>query len=593
MYNTEDGGRLIYLALPLTIVGVAGMHSGFGSSCQRRICFGLTALFGVVHGLSAQPADLGTASTRSSLSSATLFGVAINTRTKEPVAGAIVILSSPDYKTLSDTVKTDDRGTFVIHDVAAGKYRIACVKQGFSLREYGAPRPLMPGDIFVVNGAGEKGPLTIEMTPSSRVSGRIVDLEKTPLAKLRVELMQFKEFRDEWRLIVVGSRETGSDGTYSFDSIPPGRYYIHTISRALVSARPKRSDARCTVGPKVYGAVYYPGVDTPDSASALIVEEGMPTLVSDLVMELRDSTCAVGRIVFPRGGAEDVRISVLEPDSIVQNTESITETVTIHPSDDFEISAIPAGPYLISLLPQSSATIYQMHQVFLAPTETEMFTLTLADKGRADLSLAGERSDDEDSKIDFSQLVVQFRSRRVIDKVFETHIDAGGHGTQQSLPEDSFTVHLDGLPEHAYLKALQVNGQLLPDTNEAFSPSTEGPTSILLTLSNTAGSLDGLVVGGAPRRQLNATVILMATQGGQDLPVTIKLAAADAAGHFTIGGIPPGDYSVLALGDLEWGSAYDPEVLSRYHSYASHISVAARSGQRITLHLVGASPGPQ
>ena len=50
----------------------------------------------------------------------------------------------------------------------------------------------MPGDILVVNSAEEKGPLTIEITPSSRLSGRIVDLEKTPLARLHVELMQFK-----------------------------------------------------------------------------------------------------------------------------------------------------------------------------------------------------------------------------------------------------------------------------------------------------------------------------------------------------------------------------------------------------------------
>ena len=180
-------------------------------------------------------------------------------------------------------------------------------------------------------------------------------------------------FRGEWRLVVVGSRDTVSDGTYSFDSIAPGRYYIHTFPRAVVRARPKRSDARCALGPKVYGAVYYPRVDA-DSASALIVDEGLPTVVSDLVMEPRDSTCAVGSIVFTRGGAEDVRISVLEPDSVVQNMENITETVTVQPSKDFRISAIPAGPYLISLLPQSSADLYQMHQVAPMPTATDTFT---------------------------------------------------------------------------------------------------------------------------------------------------------------------------------------------------------------------------
>jgi hypothetical protein len=560
-----------------------GLQCSSRSSAQRLACLALTALLGTVQGLSAQQM----------LNSSTLFGLAIDTRTKGPVAGAIVILSSPDYTTTSATVKTDDHGIFVIHDVAAGKYRIACVKQGFSLREFGAPRPLMPGDILVVNSAEEKGPLTIEITPSSRLSGRIVDLEKTPLARLHVELMQFKEFRGEWRLVVVGSRDTVSDGTYSFDSIAPGRYYIHTFPRAVVRARPKRSDARCALGPKVYGAVYYPGVDAADSASALIVEEGLPTVVSDLVMEPRDSTCAVGTIVFPRGGAEDVRISVLEPDSVVQNTESITEIVTIHPAEDFEISAIPAGPYLISLIPQNSADLYQMHPVALMPTATDTLTLTVADKGRADLLLARERRDDEDHEIDFSQLVVQFRSRRVIDKVVDIHLDASGHGTQEGLPEDSFTVHLDGLPEHTYLKAIRVNGELLRDTNEAFVSGTDGPTSMLLTLSNDGGSIDGIVVGDDPRRQLNATVILMAAQGGRDLSTPIKLASPDAAGHFTIGGIPPGEYSVLALGDLEWGSAYDPGLLSRYNSHATHVSLAGRYEQRITLHLIRASSSPQ
>jgi hypothetical protein len=563
-------------------------RGNYVSGFRRLVCLVAAVLLATAHALSAQNVDPGPEGPQSLPNSCTVFGFAINARTREPVADAIVILSSTDYETMSAPVKTDDRGAFLIHGVAPGKYRIASVKQGFSLREFGAPRPLMAGDVFVVNGGEKKGPLNLEMTPSSRLSGRIVDLEKTPVAGLRIELMQFKAFRDEWHLVSIGTRDTAEDGGYSFDSISPGRYYIHASPKAFIHPRPRAADARCASGPKSYRALYYPGVDTPDSASALIVEEGIPTVVPDLVMEPHDSTCAVGRITFPHGNAEDVQVSVLEPDAVVLNAESITDTVTIRPSDDFEISGIAPGPYLIALLPQSSTAMYQMHSAAIAPAGTDTLTLPLAGTGRADLTVVTERSDDESNAVDLSRVVMQFRSRRVINAMFEAHIDASGHGMQDSLPGDLFTVHLDAVPENVYLKSVRVNGGLLRETTEAFSTNTDSPTSLLFTLSTDGGSLDGFVVGDGPGRQLNAAVILIATERGQDLPRILKLVTPDASGYFKIAGIPPGDYRILALGDLEWGSAYDPAVISRYQSNASRVSVAARSEQRITLHLVRA-----
>jgi hypothetical protein len=65
-------------------------------------------------------------------------------------------------------------------------------------------------------------------------------------------------------------------------------------------------------------------------------------------------------------------------------------------------------------------------------------------------------------------------------------------------------------------------------------------------------------------------VIALIPEGGS--AARCKTARTDQNGGFTIKGIPPGEYRVLAWGDVESGAWDDPEFRQAYESKALRVS---------------------
>ena len=104
---------------------------------------------------------------------------------------------------------------------------------------------------------------------------------------------------------------------------------------------------------------------------------------------------------------------------------------------------------------------------------------------------------------------------------------------------------------------------------------------LTVTLGQGQGQLSGVVqLDGKPAP---GVMVLLVPKSGQEMEEDSRMDESDSDGTFSLGGILPGDYVLLALKDgwdLEWSNS---EVLRPYLSAGQKMSIAANQSVKVTV----------
>jgi hypothetical protein len=138
-----------------------------------------------------------------------------------------------DEGRLGDSFRADEvLGTRVLRTDADGRFRIDRLGEGRLVVKIECEGY---GDWFrkdlTVAGDGEQPPLTAELTGASRISGRVLDATTSaPIAEAWVYAREERpgpdEPQDPGRVRAVSSNQTGPDGRFVLDRLPPGRFEV-------------------------------------------------------------------------------------------------------------------------------------------------------------------------------------------------------------------------------------------------------------------------------------------------------------------------------------------------------------------------------
>lgn len=147
-------------------------------------------------------------------------------QTREPLSSAKVTVTRVG-QTFSNETWTDEGGEFLLANLPPGRYLVSASKSPFLSSAFGAARPGLPGVAITLAAGERRGDVAITLMKGGAVSGSLRDGFGTPQPGLDVTLQRVTSSAARpWRR----TRRSDDRGQYRFFGVPPGRY--------VVSARP-------------------------------------------------------------------------------------------------------------------------------------------------------------------------------------------------------------------------------------------------------------------------------------------------------------------------------------------------------------------
>ncbi|MBV8820610.1 MAG: carboxypeptidase regulatory-like domain-containing protein [Acidobacteriaceae bacterium] len=164
---------------------------------------------------------------------------------------------------------------------------------------------------------------------------------------------------------------------------------------------------------------------------------------------------------------------------------------------------------------------------------------------------------------------------------------ADGTFQLQVWPEH-YDVHLQGLAGNTYIKSIHFGEADVTATGLDLSQGVP-PGDLTVRISKAGGQVDGSVVDGQEQPVPGAMVVLVPGTERRSNADLYKVTKTDAAGKFTLHGIAPGEYELLAWDEVEFGAWQDPDFLKQYEARAEKVTVQEDSRENKRLTVIAAN----
>ena len=558
-----------------------------------------------------------------SAASARITGVVVTTdATPQPVRRAIVTVSGGPLA-LSLSAITDDEGRFEITDVPGGRFTISASRASYVMIAYGASAPGRAGVPIVVEAGQRLTGIRLLLARGAAIAGTVRDIDGEPMPGASVGLAKRSgadrvtlpltvqtDDRGGYRLFGLAAGEYFVVARTPAPSVGPLQVTSsNEIDRAL------RELARGGRGVGVPGVprpieageravamtpVWYPSATSSEDAVPISLRTGEERTGADITMRLLPVTTLEGAVSFPGGPAGrdwPANVTVgLYPARVGAVAPALLESPSRANGGRFRYGSVTPGTYLVvaetlsagmasqmadalraqGSLPPRADYLWATDTVVTSGTDITGVALVLAPglrmRGRVAIdSPAGQR------RPDLSSARVGIMATRpgrgsaanaklAADVRFPIAVGADGAFDLANLPPAtySFTCTLpSSAPERGWwLRSATIDGKDILDEPYTLDPSAPVPT-VVLTLTDRHSSLSGAFQDATGRATSAITVLVFPTNpawwGETSRRVRVQRPGTD--GKYSFVDLPPGDYVLAAVSDMEPDAWRDPAFL--------------------------------
>lgn len=285
--------------------------------------------------------------------SGTVSGLVLsNDESNRPIPRARVTLrpieGRQDYATA-----TDAAGRFGFPDVPPGRYTLMVSKPAYLTAYYGTGQGVLPPGlpIAVVAGSPVKD-ITLRMVRGGVIAGAVIDEAGAPVSGVRLQVLQPFGSGEDRRLgnvVIQGAPFTDHRGRYRIYGLQPGSYIvgIQPATGPADAIRQGTSTSR-TVS---YTPVYYPGTDAAAQAAPVRVVAGQDTDGVDIPMFLVPTTRIEGTVMMGDGRPlpSGFQFQLVSTSQLMMPTSQMTggSTSTDRTTARFLAPSVPPGHYVL------------------------------------------------------------------------------------------------------------------------------------------------------------------------------------------------------------------------------------------------------
>jgi hypothetical protein len=469
-------------------------------------------------------------------------------------------------------VETSDTGSFELTVAVGPAYSVQVHAEGYITPAIPMIRP--------TEGEAAKA-LDIRLQRPGSIQCRIVDGEtKKPVSGIHVSIGQVMYRRGEPALVGTFTATTGAEGTFSTKDLTPGQYglEVHSIAEELAGGRePDFEDE--TKRPAGVWRMFWPPLY--DGAGALTLDSGQNLNLGDIPVrrqplyrirgEARTSNCAAG---------DTVQVGV---DQQYGSLHARRANLELPCGARFTVKNLSPGAYQLTAHLRRkplAERAYALAEVTITDRDVEVeLEPQLPARIAVQLHLPEGTVLDQPLRFRFEP-----RHHMPFDDEGPFEVDAKGQAVAYWLDRGELGLWwYKTLPEGFYVQKATYNGVAI-DSSRWQTNRYALAHSLEIWLSERGATLTGLVKQKDDAvADARVTVVSWPAPAGE-FPAT-KTATTDAAGRFTLKGLAPGHYRVIACVEADRSRLQMPGVLAGLAGAAKDVELAEGGASEITVQL--------
>ncbi len=548
------------------------------------LLFGVTASSGQIRGQVPRSSD----QEREDRELGAIQGTVLAADGGSPLAKATVSLRKSGSRggNSQRTARTGARGEYDFSDLAAGKYVLSVMRNGYLPQNYGQKRiqafrgrpggtPLTLGEGQVLDG------IDFKLTRGGVVEGRVADQDYEPLSRVAVTLSGYQTFQGERALVPVGRAQTDDRGQFRLFDIPPGSYFLSATPGGFpfFGRRGRRRQS--------FPPTYYPGVPSLEQATKVEVSAGGEVGGFHLTLIESHTYSVSGRVLAADGSpAQSVRIITVNQSGPGQ--VSLRGGTTTDLQGVFKVAGLLPGKHrLIARRGRREEPQIASASVEVIDRDIQGLTLGLG----SGASITGRIvSESQESVLDWRRVEVVTRPaaggrRGMMFGGGEARVEEDFSFRISNLPGGLYRFSVSLPPGNHYVESIRTEGQDIIDRLVEMSDH-DHLSGVVVRVSPEGSRISGMVESEEDGKPVDgATVLVFAADPQQrgSFSRFTRTTQTDQAGRFFLQGLAPAEYLVCALVEHEPGRESELEYLNGLEGDSTTIDLSAGEMSRKTL----------
>lgn len=458
-------------------------------------------------------------------------------------------------------IRTNAAGEFSFKGLPAGSYRLTVKKEGYIRQEYEASTQTQ-GIVFRLN-------------PAPTISGRVRNDYGFPVANILVEAMRRTyDVLGNRRVSVFSSALTDDRGEYRLYWLDPGLYYVNA---SYLPKLPTPVNANEDAPRAVYAPTYYPGTNDPANASPIELNTNEVGNI-DFKLDRAPSVTVRGttRSLLTRGPVP-ARVTLTNRDDSGSSSRYIVDSDA---AGAFEMKNIVAGTYILSATtPSGDQSGFSM--IAVADNDYTKADVLLS----TGVPINGRFFAETPTPIDLRSTTVGLVPREsVFPSPEPAMVQPDGSFALAQIQSGNYMLRVAGLPEGFYVKSTRYLDRDVLESDVQVESEAAGTVSVLL--GSDGAQLTGTVVDDGSRPLARSTIVLVPDKTRRHRVDQYRVAVSGPNGAFTLRGIPPGEYKLLAWQSVEQNAYFNSDFIGSFEELGSPVQAGPSAKLDATIRAI-------